>query len=229
MNATLFATLVAIVKKDLLIEWRTRARLSALVFVSVAALLMFSFALGADIQTMRDHAGGYLWLGLLFASVLALSEAFRVEAENRALEAVLLTPADARAVYLGKALANALLLLLLGALLVPMMLVLYDVGLDGPLHALRLLAVVALGVFAISAPGTLLAAISTNAKSKDLLLPVLLFPLLVPVLLAAVKATALVIAGDPMGDAFTWLSLLVAFNVVYWALGFLLFPSVVDE
>jgi heme exporter protein B len=217
---------LAIVKKDVLLEWRTRARLSALVFFSLTALLLFSFALGPDIATMRAHAGGYLWLGLLLASVLALSESFRVEAENRALEAVLLSPADARAVYIGKALANAAFLLLLGTILVPIMMALYDVTVDS---VGKLFLVLALGAFAISAPGTLLSAISIHVKSRDVLLPLLLFPLLVPVLLSAVKATSLAITGDPMGDAATWLSLLGIFNLVYWSVGFLLFPAVVQE
>jgi heme exporter protein B len=220
--------LFAIIKKDMRLEWRTRARLSALLFFSLAALLMFSFALGPEIKIMRANAGGYLWLALFFASVLALSESFRVEGENRALETVLTAPTDARAVYLGKALANAVLLLLLAVILVPVMFALYDVTLS-EMSLGRLALVLALGSFAVAAPGTLVAAISTNAKSKDLLLPVLLFPLLVPVLLGAVKATGLALNGDPMGDGGTWLALLVAFNVVYWPLGFVLFPSVVEE
>lgn len=223
---TLAASVASVVKKDLLLEWRTRARLNALVFFSLATLLLFAFALGTDIALTRSHAGGYLWLGLLFSSVLALGESFRVEAENKALESLLLSPADPRAVYLGKALANAALLVLLGAILVPIMVALYDVAV---VSFARLMLVVALGAFAISAPGSLIAAIAAGAKSRDVLMPLLLFPLLVPVLLAAVKATGLAIDGDAMGDMATWLSLLVCFNIVYWSLGFVLFPAVVQE
>ncbi len=213
--------------KDLLIEWRTRTRLNALIFFSFATLLMFSFALGPDTKLLEQNAGGYLWLAILFSSVLALGESFRVERENASLDGLRLAPIDARAIFLGKALGNALLLTVLGVLLLPVMIALYGVTLA--MGFWRLLAVLVLGSMAISWPGTVHSAIASNARARDVLLPLLLFPLIVPALLAAVKATTLVLHGDPMLQLDSWFGLLVAFNAIYWALGLALFPQVIED
>jgi heme exporter protein B len=213
--------------KDLLLEWRTRARLNALVFFALATLLLFSFALGPDTKLLQRHAAGYLWLAILFSSVLSLAESFRVEQENACLDGLRLAPADARAIFLSKALGNALLLWLLAVLLFPVMAALYDVTVAQSAGPLAL--VLALGCLGISAPGTLYAAIAGHARARDVLLPLLLFPLVIPALLAAVKATSLVLQGDPMGQLGSWLGLLAAFAVTYWGLGFALFPRVVED
>lgn len=216
-----------LLQKDLRLEWRTRARLNALVFFALATLLLFSFALGPDARTLQRNAGGYLWLAVLFASVLSLAESFRVEQENAALEGLRLLPVDPRSLFVAKAVGNALLLWLLSLALVPVMVALFDVELR--LGAGRLLGVLALGCLAISAPGTLYSAIASHARARDVLLPLLLFPLLVPALIAAVKATSLVLEGDPMDQLGSWLGLLCGFNVLYWGLGFALFPKVVED
>jgi heme exporter protein B len=223
----LVRTALALLGKDLLIEWRTRARLNALVFFSLATLLLFSFALGPDTKLLERNAGGYLWLAILFASVLALGESFRVEQENACLDGLRLIPADARAIFLSKALGNGLLLLVLAVILVPVLAALYGVrfrlGL-GPLGLTLLL-----GCMGLSAPGTVYAAIASNARARDVLLPLLLFPLIIPALLAAAKATNLVLQGDPMNQLGSWLGLLAGFNLIYWSLGFVLFPRVIED
>jgi heme exporter protein B len=213
--------------KDLLIEWRTRARLNALIFFALATLLLFSFALGPDTKLLARNAGGYLWLALLFSSVLALGESFRVEQENLTLDGLRLAPADARAIFLSKAVGNTLLLVALGLLLVPVMVALYGVQVSMGLGPLA--ATVLLGCMAISAPGTVYSAIASNARARDVLLPLLLFPLIIPALLAAAKATALVLQGDPMEQLGSWYGLLLGFNLIYWGLGFVLFPRVVED
>lgn len=216
-----------LLRKDLLIEWRTRARLNALIFFALATLLLFSFALGPDTKLLQRSAGGYLWLGILFSSVLALGESFRVETENATLDGLRLVPTPARAVFVGKALGNTVLLFALGWLLLPVMVALYAVELVMPAWQFGL--VLLLGCLSISAPGTIYSAIANNARARDVLLPLLLFPLVVPALLAAVKATTLVLQGDPMDQLDSWLVLLAAFDVIYWGLGFVLFPKVVED
>ena len=214
-------------RKDLLIEWRTRSRLNALIFFAFATLLLFSFALGPDTRLLQRNAGGYLWLALLFSSILSLGESFRVEMENSALDGIRLAPADARALFLGKALGNTALLFGLGWLLIPVLIALYDVQVAMELWRLGL--VLLLGCLAISAPGTIYSAIANNARARDVLLPLLLFPLIVPALLAATKATSLVLQGDPMQQLGSWLGLLGGFDVMYWSLGFALFPRVIED
>jgi heme exporter protein B len=223
----LLRTTWILVRKDLLLEWRTRARANALIFFALATLLLFSFALGPDTTFLRRAAGGTLWLALLLASVLALGESFRVEQENAALDGLRLAPADARALFLAKALANTVLLALVGIVILPVLAALASVTLA--LDFGRLAGVLALGCLAISAPGTVYAAISSHARSRDVLLPLLLFPLLIPTVVASAKATSLVFEGDPMLQFSSWVGLLAGFNLVYWSLGFALFPRVVEE
>jgi heme exporter protein B len=224
---SLLKTVGVLLGKDLLIEWRTRARLNALIFFALATLLLFSFAVGPDTKVLARNAGGYLWLALLFASVLSLGESFRVEQENLTLDGLRLAPADARAIFLSKAVGNTVLLTGLGVLLVPVMVALYSVEVAMGLRPLALTLL--LGCMAISAPGTVYSAIASNARARDVLLPLLLFPLIIPALLAAAKATTLVLQGDPMNQLGSWFGLLIGFNLIYWGLGFVLFPRVIED
>jgi heme exporter protein B len=146
--------------------------------------------------------------------------------ENRALEGLLLLPANPRSLYYGKAIANWLQLVILGVALVPVMVVLYDAGTT---RLLTLLLIIMLGAAGLSAPGTLYAAMTSQVRSKQTLLPLLLFPLIVPALLASVKATSLMILGDPMGAAGSWITLLIAFDAIYWSLCGLLYGRVVED
>lgn len=218
--------MIAALRKELLLQWRTRSQFVAVFVFGATSLLLFSFAVGPNAEDLRKFSGGFLWLGLLLSSTLTLSESFHSEMENRALEGLLLLPADARALYYGKAIANWLQLTLLGIALVPVMVVLYDAGTT---EIPALLLVVALGAAGLSAPGTLYAAMTAQVRSKQTLLPLLLFPLIVPALLASVKATSLLILGDPMESFGSWLSLLGAFDAIYWALCGLLYGRVVED
>jgi len=223
----LLRSALVILQKDLLIEWRSRARINALVFFALSTMLLFSFALGPDTRLLGRSAGGYLWLAIMFSSVLALGESFRVESENAALDGLRLLPVDARAIFLGKAAGNAVLLLILAAVLVPVTLAVYDVR--ALLGLPRLLGVLVLGCLAISAPGTVYAAIASQSRARDVLLPLLLFPILIPALIACSKAATLVLHGDAMNELESWTGLLIGFNVAYWSLGLLLFPNVIED
>ncbi len=220
------SALLAALHKEALLQWRTRAQLVAVFVFGATALLLFSFAVGPQAELLRENAPGFLWLGLLLASTLTLAESFQAESEDRALEGLLLLPASARALFYGKALANWLQLTLLGFGLVPLMVVLYDAPLPRPLE---LLAIIALGAAGLSAPGTLYAAMTQQTRARQTLLPLLLFPLVVPVLIAAVKATSLLTTGDPMGQLRPWSLLLVCFDAIHWALCSLLFGRVVED
>jgi heme exporter protein B len=216
----------AALQKDLRLAWRTRAQAAAVFAFGASALLLFGFAAGPDARSLRQHAAGYLWIALLLGALLSLAESFRHEHAKGALEGLLLLPASPLAIFLGKALANALQLALLGAALVPVMTVLCDAA---TWRIPGLLAVLTLGAAGLAAPGTLYAAMTAQAKGAQLLLPMLLLPLAAPVLLAATKATSLLLLGDPMGQLGAWLGLLVAFNAVFWPLCGVLFGSVVEE
>jgi heme exporter protein B len=217
----------AVLRKDLLIGWRSKARLLALALFALTMLLLFSFAIGPNTASLRAHAGGYLWMGVLVSSTLLLAQNFQIETEGGALEGLLLLPVDPRALFYGKALANLVLLVVLTLITLPLLLVLYDIGLD---RGDWLLAVViVLGCAGVSAPGTLYSALTSRAGAQQLMLPVLLFPLVIPCMLAAVKATGLLLTGDPMEQAPSWTVLLVCFDLIYWSLGGLLFARVIEE
>jgi len=218
--------LAAALRKELLLQWRGRGQLMAVFVFGAAALLLFSFAIGPNSEALRMFSGGFLWLGLLLSSTLTLAESFHAEMENRALEGLLLLPASPRALYYGKAIANWLQLTILGVALVPVMVVLYDAGTT---ELLKLLAVILLGTAGLSAPGTLYAAMTAQLKAKQTLLPLLLFPLIVPALLASVKATSFVITGDPMGQLKSWILLLIAFDLIYWSLCGVLYGRVIED
>ncbi|HEX7706802.1 MAG TPA: heme exporter protein CcmB [Thermoanaerobaculia bacterium] len=218
--------LSAALRKELLLQWRGRGQMMAVFVFGATSLLLFSFAIGPNAEALRMFSAGFLWLGLLLSSTLTLAESFHAEMENRALEGLLLLPSNPRALYYGKAIANWLQLTILGFGLVPVMVILYDAGTR---DVLKLFGIIVLGAAGLSAPGTLYAAMTAQIRAKQTLLPLLLFPLIVPALLASVKATSLVIIGDPMEQLGSWLSLLVAFDLIYWSLCGLLYGRVVEE
>ena len=218
--------MISALRKELLLQWRTRGQVVAVFVFGAAALLLFSFAIGPNAAMLRTFSAGFLWLGLLLSSTLTLAESFHSEMENRAMEGLLLLPSNPLALYYGKAIANWIQLTVLGVALVPIMVVLYDAG---TMRLGGLLLVIVLGAAGLSAPGTLYGAMTAQLKAKQTLLPLLLFPLIVPALLASVKATSLVILGDPMNEAGIWIKLLTAFDLIYWSLCGLLYGRVIED
>ena len=227
MSLSVSAQTALVLRKDLLLSWRGRARVAAQLSFALVTLMMFSFAVGPNSDVLSRHAGGYLWLALLLASVLSLGESFRLELEDAALEGLQLLPVDPRALFFGKALANGLQLFALGVILLPLSLVLFSTTVQ--FSWVWLLGFLALGSAGLAAPGTLYSAMTSRAKGKDVMLPLLLFPLVVPVLLAAVKGTSLALLGDPMEQSGSWMSILVCFDLIYWSLCAILFGRVIDE
>jgi len=166
-------------------------------------------------------------LAVFLSSIMSLSESMRLETENDALEGLRLLPVWPLSVFLGKAAVNSLFLIALSLVLVPVGMAIYGVELRLGVEILLLIFV--LGCLGISAPGTLYSAITVQARARDVLLPLLLFPIIIPVLLAAVKATSLVIQGDPMVQLYGWMMLLFGFTAVYWVVCSLLFHRVVED
>lgn len=219
---------VMVLQKDLLLEWRGRSRLMSVVLFGVVTLFLFSFAVGPDTTMLRAGSSGFLVLALLLSSTLALSESFRLEQDQRAIEGLMLLPVDPVSLYYGKALGNTLFLMLLSPILTWVALVLYAVEFDGGMF-LRLIGLWALAAAGLSAPGTLYAAMTSRLRSQDVLLPILLFPLVIPVLLGSVKAMALVLTGDAMNQLTSWVLMLAAFDLIYWSLCGILFGYAIEE
>lgn len=217
----------AVAWKDLTAERRTRTNFNAVVFLAALMLLLFGFALGPDTEALRQAASGVLWLTVLFSGVLSFNRSYEQELADGALEPLLLYPGDRRSIFLGKMLANLAFVLLVEAILVPAAGLMYDLPL---LRApFRLLAVVALGTFGFVTLGTFYAAMASRLRAREVLLPLLLFPMVVPLLVASVEATSALLAGDAMGDSATWLRLLVAFDVIFLVAALLAFGHVIEE
>lgn len=213
--------------KDLLIGWRGRLRLVGVVAYTTVLLLLFAFAVGADSRALQDHGAAWLWLAVLSASTLLLVQSFQQETEGGAWEGLKLLPVHPLALYYGKALANLAILLVILAVCLPLGALLF--GLPVLRGGAVLGGVAVLGAAGIAAPGTLYAALTARAESRHLLLPLLLFPLLVPPVVAAVRATDLAMGGDVMGQLPSWIGLLGVFDLLYWSLSGILFTHLAED
>ena len=215
----------AVAAKDLTAEWRTRANFNAVTFFAALMLLLFGFALGPDAETLRRAAPGVIWLTILFSGVLAFNRSYQLELDNDALETLLSYPGDRRTIFLGKLSANLAFVLLVELIIVPLTAILYGLSLTRSLPGL--IGVLLLGTFGFVTLGTFYAALSSRSRAREVLLPLLLFPMLVPLLIAAAEATTALLAGDPMGDAGTWVGVLVAFDVIFFVASVYAFEHVI--
>lgn len=221
-----FARARAIAWKDLTAERRTKANFNAVLFFTALILLLFGFALGPDQQSLREAAAGVLWLTVLFGGVLSFNRSYEMELEGGALEALLLYPGDRRALFVGKVMANLAFLLLIEAMLLPVAAILYDLPL---LKGWGFVAVLLLGTIGFVTLGTFYAAMASRVRAREVLLPLLLFPMLVPLLLSSVEATKALLVGNLMGDASSWIRLLVVFDVIFVVASFFAFEYVIEE
>ncbi len=212
--------------KDLLLEQRSKETLNALFFFALLLLFVFQFTLGPDRERLAGALPGLLWLGFILSGLLGLGRAFVVERENDCWEALLLAPGDKSAIYVGKLAGNLLLMFIVEAMLLVLFGVFFNLDLVPALPAL--VVVIGLGTVGFAAIGTLFAAMTTQVRARELLFPVLLLPVQVPVLLATVKATEAVLLGEPLGAVAHWLKLLAAADVVYVAVGVLTFDFVLE-
>ena len=216
----------AIAWKDLTSERRSKAGFNAVVALAVTILVMFGFALGPDAQAIRDAAAGAIWLATLFAGVLAFNRSYQVELDGGALEQLILFPGSRRAIFAGKLLANFAFVSLMLVIVLAVGGVLFQVHI--PAEWPTLLGIVFLGAVGLVTLGTFYAAMASRSRAREVLLPLLLFPMLVPVLLAAIEATKALLGSNIMGDAGVWARLLAAFDVVFLVATFLAFEFVIE-
>ena len=216
----------AIVWKDVMVERRSKETVNAVLFFSVLLLFVFEFTLGADRERLAAVLPGLLWLGVLLAALLGLGRSFLLERENDCWEALLLTPGDKGALYVGKLVGNLLLMALVEVVVVTLFTLLMNVDVARALPGL--LVVLALGTLGIAAVGTLFGAMTAHVRARELLFPVLLLPVLVPVLLSIVKSTEALLAGEPLAAVSHWLQLLGAADVIYVVTGLLTFDAVLE-
>ncbi len=223
-----FRVALLVVKKDLMIEVRSREILYTTLFFAVACVLVFSFALVDEGQAVADVAAGILWIAIAFSGTLALGRTFERERHSETLRALMLAPTDRPALYVGKLLGILLLMGITEAMLVPL------IGLffQAPILAnpLLLLALLVTGTVGYAAVGTLFAAMLVRARSRDVMLPILLYPITVPVMIAGVRGTSALFQTTPSEPiAHFWLAMLTFFDVVFVTLALWTFEPLMTE
>jgi heme exporter protein B len=210
--------------KDLRIELRTRDAVSAALVFSILVLVIFNFALDVNTPEMRRLAAGFFWVAFAFAGTLALNRSFALEKESGAGRALALAPVDPAGIFLGKAAANALFLLVTQLIALPLFVIFFDVSI---VRVWALAASFALGSIAFASTGTLFSAIASNTRMREFLLPLLFLPLSIPALIAAVETTSFAL-GNTESASF-WFTLLVVFDVVFLTVSLLVFEYVLEE
>jgi heme exporter protein B len=215
----------AIVVKDVAAELHTREMISAMLVFSVLSLLIFSFALDLRGAVAQAAGPGVLWATVAFAGTLGLSRSLAREQQTGCIDGLLLAPVDRSAIFFGKALGNLIFMAVVEVVLLPLSSALFDV----PLLLPGVLLVVALGTLGYAAVGTLLASIAVNTRAREVMLPVLLLPLAVPLLIAAVQATGGLVEGASLGEVGGWLQLLVVYDLLVVAASMLTYNYVVEE
>ncbi|MDP2999324.1 MAG: heme exporter protein CcmB [Acidobacteriota bacterium] len=216
---------LTIAAKDLRSELRTKEALNASVSFSLVILLLFSFAFDPSAEQTREISGGLLWLVFAFAGALILNRSFARELPNDCLDALIASPISGAALFAGKAAANFLLLLAVEAVSLPVFGVFYNIRWWGQFW--QLAGVLALGTWAMTVIGTMFSALTVNLRLRELMLPTLVYPVMIPALMSAIQLTTHLVGGEPLGgDVLVWLRLLVAFNVIFTALALSLVETV---
>jgi heme exporter protein B len=214
-----FRAAAILVAKELRLEFRTRELLSATVVFAFVVVVLFSYAFDPTAAESRRYGPGLLWIAFLFAGSLMLNPSFARELSNDTLDALRMAPISSSAILFGKMLANFIFMAIAEIILVPVFAVLYDVALMGVVW--RLIFVLVLGTVGLVVTGTAFSAVSARARMRELLLPLLLLPILAPLLIAAVEATASLLADPPALDP-TWVAFLAGFDIVFATASWLL-------
>jgi heme exporter protein B len=221
MNSV-WAVTVATLVKDIRLEWRSKDALNSMLFFSLLVVVIFSFSFDPTAEESREIAGGLVWVAFLFSAVVALNQTWARELRNQVLDAYRVSPAPANSLFLAKAVGNFFLVSLLEAVMAPLFIVFYNLRSLGP--SWELIPVALLGTWALVVNGTFFAAISLRTRSREIMLPLLLFPISIPAVQSMVEATRIILAGD--GTARFWIILLLTYDVVFTTASLALFQTV---
>ena len=209
----------------MLTELRTKEVITAVLVFALLVLVIFSFAFGTRAGTVETIAPGILWVALTFGGVIGFNRIFAVEKENSRLEGLMLCPVDRAVIYWGKMAGGFTFMLAVAVVITPIFLALFNL----PLFLPRLALIIILAIAGFAAVGTLFSAMSINTRARDIMLPILFLPVIAPVIVAAVKATVVVLAENPWADMLIWLQIIIAFDIIYLIIATLVFEFVVEE
>ncbi len=216
---------LAITWKDTLAEIRSREIVSSVLVFVILVIVIFNFAFGSDPLTVRTVAPGMLWVTFAFAGVLSLNRSFIPEKEEGSLEGMLVAPVSREVVYVGKMLGSFIFMLAIEAVALPIFVLLFNLE----VLSLQLVVVTLLATLGFVSVGTLFSALAVNTRARELVLPVLFLPIVVPVVIAAVNATESALAGAPWAEMAQWLGIIGAFDLIFLVVSFLVFGYVIEE
>jgi heme exporter protein B len=209
--------------KDLRLEWRSKDAVNSMLFFSMLVVVVFSFSFDPTAEDSRRIAGGLIWVAFLFAAVLALNQTWARELRNQVLDAYRVSPAPANSLFVAKVAGNFIFVSVLEAVMTPLFIAFYQLRSLGPLW--QLLVVSMLGTWALVVNGTFFAAISLRTRSREIMLPLLLFPISIPAILAMVQATTAILSGE--GARF-WIVLLATYDLIFTTVCLLLFETILN-
>ncbi len=219
--------ILAILRKDILLELRSKDIIVSMSVFAFIVVIVFNFTFDPTTQQIKLSAPGILWVALLFSGNIGLSRSFAREQENSMMQGVLLCPVDRSLIYVAKVIGNVIFMTIVQLIILPVMVILLDLSVG---HILpQLLVVLFLGTLGFAGIGTLFSTISANTKSREVMLPILLFPVAVPVILSATKSTAYLLSGKDIGQSLPWIKLLTGFDVIFLVICFLLYEYVIEE
>ena len=224
-NASFLKSIGAIIWKDLAAEMRSRELLTAMLVFALLVILIFNFALDLDATTRKVATPGILWATFAFAGTLGLNRSMALEKDRGCFDGLLLAPVDRSAIYFGKLISNLVFMLIVEAVVLPVYSVLYNTNLFNP----GLVSVILLGSVGYVAVGTLLSSMAIQTRTRDILLPILLFPVIIPILIAAVKASSGFLQGIALAEIMPYINLLLVYDVIFTAVAFMVFDFIVEE
>jgi heme exporter protein B len=225
MSTPFLKAVLAILRKDLQTELRSRELVNSMALFALLSILIFSFALELDRIARQEAVSGVLWVTVVFASILGLNRSLAMERDQGNLDAMLLAPINRTAIFCGKLIGNYLFALIVGLVLLPVMTLLYNTSLLYP----WLLVTLLLGTLGFSTIGTLLATMTVQTRARESLLPIVMLPMALPVVLVAVQATTRILNDAPVADWIAWPQILMVIDFIYLMLCFLLFEYVIED
>jgi heme exporter protein B len=217
--------IAVMVWKDILIELRTKQVVTSVIVFALLVMVVFNFAFGSGMENPEEVAPGVLWVSIAFGGVLGFNRILNMEKENSGMEGLLMCPVDRSVIYWGKLAGGFSFVFTVAVIITPVCLALFNLPLLQP----ELLLIVIIVVSGFAVVGTLFSTIAVNTRARDIMLPVLFLPVVVPVIISAVKASSIIMAGGSWSDIFTWLGIIIAFDIIYAVAASLVFEFVVEE
>ena len=216
-----------IAAKDLRIEFRSKEKIYSMMLFSLLVMVIFNFAFEPGAEYIKDVAPGILWVAFTFAGSLGLSRSFVLEKEEDCMQGLMLSPLDRSGIYLGKMIGNFIFAMVIEMLTLPFFAVFFNLSFTASIPALMMVIVMA--TFGFIAVGTLFSALSVGLRGGDMILPLLLFPMQVPVIISAVKSTGMIMSGSGINAYIQWLKLLAAFDIIFFVASFVVFEYLIEE